>query len=486
MTVSTLARTPAGVRLLIAERFIAPCPRLSGILLPLDVVARGSLSRLIVVVIAENGRVAGRRTALLSEPRLSDRDTLRLVFAPFDSRAGETFIVGAFDAGADLEDSDAVLPWMLESAVDRAPIVLECAGDGPAEDLVCDDRAITVFRMKKVAGPALPTAYWLDAFWCDASGIYLRGWVHAFEHRVRALRLESAGSSARVDVFSDRPDLLNHYPEHEHVRHGGFAIYLACRAGHAVTMIVETEHGEVAVPLALPDGPVPPWPSEPDVGDTLTPLLRRFVTLANARGGRVLQIGSRVPRGEDAVPPRDLLRGLIGLDIHPGCNVDLVGDAHGLSRFIRECSLSGVFSSSVLEHIQAPWVVAAEINRVLELGGLVYHHVPGAWPGHAQPNDFWRFSAEALRVLFGPATGFEILEASDAARAAIIPSPHWRNHYLDMPTIPVMAMAEVLARKVADIPPGAVAWPLTASESEVRSHQYPVSGLRPRTQNNHS
>lgn len=473
---------PTGVRLLIAERFTAPCARLSGIVLPLDVIARAPVSRLLLAVIGENGR----RTALLSEPQLSDRDTLRLAFAPFDSPAGETFIIGAFDADGDFEESEALLQWMRESAGDRTPIVLECDGDGSPEDLVCDERAITVFRAKKTASPVIPTAYWLDAFWCDASGIYLRGWVHAFEHRVRALRVEAAARSARVDVFSDRPDLLNHYPEHDHVRYGGFAIYLACPAGHAVTMVVETEHGEATVPLPLPDGPVPPWPSEPDAGDTLTPLLRRFVTLANARGGRVLQIGSRVPRGEDAVPPRHLLQGLIGLDIHAGCNVDLVGDAHVLSRFIREGSLSGVFSSSVLEHIQAPWLVAAEINRVLEPGGLVYHHVPGAWPGHAQPNDFWRFSAEALRVLFGPATGFEILEASESARAAVIPSPDWRNDYLDMPTTPVMAMAEILARKVADIPPGTVAWPLTASESEVRSHQYPVSGLRPRTQNNHS
>jgi hypothetical protein len=108
--------------------------------------------------------------------------------------------------------------------------------------------------------------------------------------------------------------------------------------------------------------------------------------------------------------------------------------------------------------------------------------VPGAWPGHAQPNDFWRFSSEGLRVLFGPSSGFEILEACDSARSAMIPSPDWRGDFLDMPTNPAMAMAEILARKVEEIPPGAIAWPLTSSESEIRSHQYPLEGLRPRTQ----
>jgi hypothetical protein len=44
--------------------------------------------------------------------------------------------------------------------------------------------------------------------------------------------------------------------------------------------------------------------------------------------------------------------------------------------------------------------------------------------------------------------------------------------------VPVFTMAEVLARKVAEIPPGAVAWPLGAARSEGRSRRYPVAGLR--------
>jgi SAM-dependent methyltransferase len=461
-------------RLLIAERLAAPCARLSEIMLPLDVIAREPVARLLLIVIAE--RSGDVRIAILPQPRLSDRDTLRLAFAPFDSAPGETFIIGA-------ATSDAELQKVRARAAGRTPIILECRGESEA-DLICDERAMTVFRMINTS--AIRTAYWLDAFWCDASGIFLRGWVHAFEHRVRALRVESGGRTARIDTFSDRPDLLKHYPEHEHVRHGGFALYLACPPAHPVTLVVQTDAGEASIALALPEGPIPPWTSEPDAGETISPLLRRFASLANERGGRVLQIGSRVPPGAKPVPPRDLLRHLIGMDIHPGANVDLVGDAHALSTFIRARSLDGVFSSSVLEHIQAPWIVAAEINRVLKMGGLVYHNVPGAWPAHAQPNDFWRFSSEGLRVLFGPSTGFEIVEARDSAQAAIIPSPDWRKDFLDMPTIPAAGMAEIVARKVSEIPAGAVAWPLTAIESETRSHQYPLEGLRPQSAGNHS
>lgn len=328
--------------------------------------------------------------------------------------------------------------------------------------------------------PVIRTVYMLDAFWCDAHGLYLRGWAHAHEHRVRALRVESGGRSARVDAFTDRPDLLAFYPQHEHVRHGGFAVYLACPPGHPVTLTLETEGGAASFPLPLPEGPLPAWPQEPDADWEVSPTLRRFADLVNVRGGRLLQIGARAPRGVEAWPPRHLLRGpVIGLDIHPGLNVDVVGDAHGLSGFLRERSVDAVVSGSVLEHLQAPWLLAAEINRVLTPGGLVYHQVPGAWPAHAQPNDFWRFSAEGLRVLFGPSSGFEVLEARDSGPAVILPGPEWREKFLDMPTVPAFAMSEILARKVEEIPPGAVAWPLGAGESAARSRQYPVAGLRP-------
>ena len=240
----------------------------------------------------------------------------------------------------------------------------------------------------------------------------------------------------------------------------------------------------MSVPLPLPEGPLPAWPEAPEnleVGhlDVVSPMLRRFVDLANARGGRVLQVGARSPAGHAATPPRPLLRGPVtGLDIHPGHCVDLVGDAHGLGGFLRAGSFDAVVSGSVLEHLQAPWLFAAEVNRVLKPGGLVYHEAPGAWPAHAQPNDFWRMSAEGLRVLFGPDCGFEVLDAQDAGMAAMIPSPQWRQHHLAMPTVPTFAMAEILARKVADLPPGAVAWPLKGGASAERAKLYPVEGLR--------
>ena len=489
--VRQLFRRPRPGRLVIAERFVAGCARLSSVVLPLDVIARQPAARLRLAVFAEGA--ADVRVATLVHPRLSPEEGLRLVFAPFDNPAGATFCLGVVDLSEEAGAAD--LQEIRAAATGRPPIVLECRGEEGLEegaDLLPDERSISVFRSSVFRSvlraapapePEIRTAYWLDAFWCDPHGLYLRGWVHAHEHRVRALRIESAGRSARVETFSDRPDLLAHYPGHEHVRHGGFAVYLACPPGHPVIVTLETDGGTTSFPLPLPEGPLPAWPRAPEGEDGVSPMLRRFAGLANDRGGhdgRLLQIGARTPRDTEAMPPRRLLQGrVIGLDIHPGLNVDVVGDAHGLSRFLREGSVDAVLSASVLEHLQAPWLLAAEINRVLKPGGLVYHQVPGAWPAHAQPNDFWRISAEGLRVLFGPENGFEVLEARDSGAAAIIPGPDWREDYLDMPTVPAYAVAEILSRKVAEVQPGAVAWPLGCGASETRSRQYPVSGLRP-------
>jgi len=470
---------------IVAERFVSPAARLSEVVLPLDVIALQPASRLGLFLLAEG--TPDYRAATLSTPRLSPTESLRLEFAPFSAPAGSSFLVGVLDLSEGAEAADlADLQAIRDAASGRPPIALDCRGEGEraASDRLTDERAIVAFCIapadRPEVRPEVRAVHLLDVFWCDANGLYLRGWVHAYEHRVRALRLESAGRSARVERFEDRPDLLTFYPEHEHVRHGGFTLYLACPPGHPVSLVLETDGGTASIPLVLPEGPLPPWREDLDHSkDSLSLMLRRFVDLVNGRGGRVLQVGARTSIGLEGMPPRPLLHGpVIGLDIHPGHCVDLVGDAHFLSRFLRERSFDAVISGSVLEHLQAPWLFAAEVNRILKVGGLVYHEAPGAWPAHAQPNDFWRMSAEGLGVLFGPECGFEILDAQDGGPAAMIPAPTWRHRHLDMPTVPTFASAEILARKVAEIEPGAVAWPQSTGASEERARRYPVAGLR--------
>src|SRR5882724_568947 len=478
--------------LMIAERFVAAPARFAALRLPLDVIARQPAERLRLLVIAEEPAL-GERVATLRPQNLRPDEHLRLEFAPFAAPPGATFLLGvealaAADAPPIAADA-AVIATLRERTRGRVPIGLDCFAEGafsrePSRDpsLLFDERGISVFRETPPPASQVRVAHWIDHFWCDAHGLYLSGWVHAFEHRVRRLAIEAGGRSVATESFRDRPDLLTHYPAHEHVRHAGFALYLAVPAGHPVCLRVETDGGSAGFTLDLPEGPLPPLPQNAGDMTGVSPILRRFADLANARGGRILQLGARsaaAPGDPLPLSSRWLHGNVIGLDIHPGPRVDVVGDCHGLSSMLAEKSIDAVFSAEMLEHVVAPWLVAAEINRVLKPGGLTYHHVPAAWPPHAEPNDFWRFSAAALGVLFGPETGFEVLATAEGGAATLLPGPEWRQQFLGMPTLPVFAGAEILARKVADVAPGAVAWPLTAEASQRRARCYPVGGLAP-------
>jgi SAM-dependent methyltransferase len=311
--------------------------------------------------------------------------------------------------------------------------------------------------------PELLTAFMIDQLWCDIFGIYIRGWAHAHKHPVRRLVFTSAGETSTVETFHSRLDLLNFYPEFAHVAETGFEAYLPFPPFHPLQMTVVTDAGaasiDITVHMDLPGAP-----------------REVFYAAMRERSGKVLEIGARVVGDMTA----NTAVGLgpecqfIGFDIHPAPGVDIVGDAHELSRYVGCEAVDGVISESVLEHILAPWLVAAEINRVLRPGGLTLHIVPQTWPIHEHPNDFWRMSDDGLRVLFGPALGFEVITSGMSGPFRVIPSPsHRKGSWLTMPTVPGYGCAYILARKVAEIPPGSVHWPLTVETIAERSKAYP-------------
>ena len=248
----------------IAERFVAPGPR---------PVRRGPAA-------GRDRPPTGGAAALSSSsppetPRLPRRDrwsaraSRRTSRCAWTSRrstapAGASFLLGVLDLSGEAAPVARRSPGDprrgRRPASDRARLPGRRAerrgavGTDPAADLLtrrARHRGVPLSRAHRAA-PAIRTAYWLDAFWCDSHGLYLRGWVHAHEHRVRALRVESAGRSARVETFTDRPDLLAFYPEHEHVRHAGFAVYLACPPGHPVSLTAGDRRrpGELPAPSA--------------------------------------------------------------------------------------------------------------------------------------------------------------------------------------------------------------------------------------------
>lgn len=312
----------------------------------------------------------------------------------------------------------------------------------------------------------------IDALWCDAHGVFVKGWAHAFDSAPEAIRLRSGVAQAATTDFFDRPDLLQFYPSLTSTR-CGFAIYLACEPFRPVTLEVVTSRGVIELDVArlAPDHPLNALGGDSD------PPVDVFVTEMKKIGGTVLEIGART------VSPGAVLNAekyapecrYIGLDIHEAPGVDIVGDAHFLSELVAPGSLDGVCSYAVIEHLACPWLLAAEINKVLKVGGLTIHSVPHSFPIHEMPNDFWRMSSEGLKTLFSPAMGFEIVSAGMANPVRMLIHPSLRQGaMLEFPLHDGMAVSWIIARKTFDLPDGAVSWPLRRDFSFSQSKAYPA------------
>ncbi|MER9458976.1 MULTISPECIES: methyltransferase domain-containing protein [unclassified Mesorhizobium] len=314
----------------------------------------------------------------------------------------------------------------------------------------------------------------IDYMWCDRHGVFLKGWAHAHEQPITAMSLCSGDFQAQVTEFEDRPDVLNFYP-HLPSTKCGFAVYLACSPFRPVRLVAETPAGWTEVDItALPaehplNAPLP----------TVDNGMADFINEMKRVNGTVVEIGARVvgPASSLQAPLFKPECKFIGVDIHAAPGVDVVADAHFLGDHFEPGSIDGIMSFAVMEHLACPWLLAAEINKVLKVGGLTLHSLPQAFPIHETPNDFWRASDEALKVLFSPEMGFEILKVGMCTPLRMYVHPDFREGAMhQFPLFDGMASSFVLARKTFDLPGGAVAWPLQKSQSIKHSQAYPAHG----------
>jgi hypothetical protein len=144
---------------------------------------------------------------------------------------------------------------------------------------------------------------------------------------------------------------------------------------------------------------------------------------------RILDIGgrsrSRVDRSKQFPAAT-----VVVLDILPGDNVDVVGDAHELSQYFEAESFDAVFSVSVFEHLMMPWKTALEVNKILKIGGEGFVYTHQTIGMHDLPWDFWRYSDSTWDSLFNRKTGFEILYRGLDNLQYIIPfvyTPHYAH-----------------------------------------------------------
>jgi len=95
---------------------------------------------------------------------------------------------------------------------------------------------------------------------------------------------------------------------------------------------------------------------------------------------------------------------------HP--NIDVVSDIHHLTDVFPPESFDFVLCTDVFEHIPRPWEAIQELHAVLKPGGILLLTTPFNFHLHSneQVRDYWRISADGLRLLLQEIAGFDEVE----------------------------------------------------------------------------
>ncbi len=196
-------------------------------------------------------------------------------------------------------------------------------------------------------------------------------------------------------------------------------------------------------------------------------MLHAFLASLDRPGARILDIGGRSRSRNDFSLLFKHAECLV-LDIIPGDNVDVVGDAHEMSNFLSAESIDAIYSVSTFEHLLMPWAVAVQMNHILKPGGtaLIFSHQTLAV--HDAPWDFWRFSDTAWDALFNERTGFEIVDRALSFEQHVLPFI-WRPDKTNEERAVGFEGSAVLIRKTG---PCEMSWPLTPRD--LTSSSYPM------------
>ncbi len=120
------------------------------------------------------------------------------------------------------------------------------------------------------------------------------------------------------------------------------------------------------------------------------------------RGARILNAGSSsVCIG----------RNCVNIDIQDKPNVDFICDVHNLPSSLGK--FDAVICNAVLQYCHNPEVVAEQFYNVLKKGGYLFVDAPWVQPYCIDTADKYRFSMDALKLIF---SSFEILEIGPSIR----------------------------------------------------------------------
>ena len=97
------------------------------------------------------------------------------------------------------------------------------------------------------------------------------------------------------------------------------------------------------------------------------------------------------------------------VEVYPSPSADIIMTPG--SRYpIASDSLDGIGCFAVLEHVEQPWLVAAEFRRMLKPGGKVFIDWPFLQPVHGYPSHYYNATRDGLRRMFDDGYEIELLD----------------------------------------------------------------------------
>ena len=97
------------------------------------------------------------------------------------------------------------------------------------------------------------------------------------------------------------------------------------------------------------------------------------------------------------------------VEVYPSPSADIIMTP-GSQYPIASGSLDGIGCFAVLEHVEQPWLVAAEFRRMLKPGGKVFIDWPFLQPVHGYPSHYYNATRDGLRRMFDDGYEIELLD----------------------------------------------------------------------------
>jgi Methyltransferase domain len=190
-------------------------------------------------------------------------------------------------------------------------------------------------------------------------------------------------------------------------------------------------------------------------------------------GLRVLEIGSRNVTGAN-LRSKFSKATYVGFDFYDGENVDISGDVHRLSSYFspEEERFDLIFSSAVFEHLHMPWVAAAEIQKMLKVGGSVFVETHFSFSSHERPWHFFQFSDKGLRALFNDSLGFDLIDSGMSNPIAGYYTSKANRALRGLPVAELYCHSEILCRKRSEVPN--FEWRQVSIDGIVEGTRYPT------------